>query len=110
MDAVSRLARSAAELIADGALNGRSLHSLAADLGASERHVRRALEREFGVSPHDLAQTLRLHLAQRLLAETAIPVIQVAYASGFQSLRRFNAVFRACYRTSPSELRRSHRR
>jgi AraC family transcriptional regulator of adaptative response / DNA-3-methyladenine glycosylase II len=71
----------------------------------SERHVRRALEREIGVSPIALAQTHRLLLAKRLLADTDLPVTRIAFASGFQSLRRFNAAFREHYRLSPSALR-----
>ena len=104
--AVSRLARAAAERIAAGALNGRSVAELAAELGVSERHLRRALEREVSVSPLELAQTHRLLLAKRLLVDTDLPVTRVAYASGFQSLRRFNVVFRQQYRMPPSALRR----
>jgi AraC family transcriptional regulator of adaptative response / DNA-3-methyladenine glycosylase II len=107
VDAVPRLAQAAAQHIAAGALNGRSVADLARELGVSERHLRRALEREAGVSPLELAQTHRLLLAKRLLADTALPVTQVAYASGFQSLRRFNAAFRARYRTPPSVVRRA---
>jgi len=104
-DAVSRLARTAAHRIAAGALNGRGVADLARELGVSERHLRRALERELGVSPVDLAQTHRLLLAKRLLADTDLPVTRIAFASGFQSLRRFNAVFRERYRLPPSALR-----
>ena len=107
MDAVPRLARLAAQRIAAGALNGRSVADLAGELGVSERHLRRALERQLGVSPAELAQTHRLLLAKRLLAETSLPVTRIAFASGFQSLRRFNSVFRERYRLSPSALRRS---
>ena len=107
VDAVPRLAHAAAQRIADGALNGRSVAALAGDLGVSERHLRRALERELGVSALELAQTHRLLLAKRLLADTALPVTRVAYASGFESLRRFNTVFRERYRMSPSALRRA---
>jgi AraC family transcriptional regulator of adaptative response / DNA-3-methyladenine glycosylase II len=109
IDAVPRLASVAAHRIAAGALNGRSVRDLAHDLGVSERHLRRALEREVGVAPLELAQTHRLLLAKRLLADTSLSVTRVAYASGFQSLRRFNAVFRERYRMSPTALRRGTR-
>ena len=105
VDAVSRLASTAAQKIAAGALNGCSVGSLAADLCVSERHLRRALKRELGVSPVELAQTHRLLLAKRLLADTELDMSRVAYASGFQSLRRFNAAFREQYRMSPTALR-----
>jgi AraC family transcriptional regulator, regulatory protein of adaptative response / DNA-3-methyladenine glycosylase II len=109
IDAVPRLARVAAHRIAAGALNGRGVAQLAGELGVSERHLRRALEREIGVSPIELAQTHRLLLAKRLLADTSLPVTRIAFASGFQSLRRFNSVFRERYRVSPSALRRPPR-
>ncbi len=105
-DAVSRLARNAAQCIEAGALNGHGVGHLASELGVSERHLRRALERELGVSPVELARTHRLLLAKRLLADTSLSVTRVAFASGFQSLRRFNAVFRERYRLSPSAVRR----
>jgi len=106
VDAVSRLARMAAQCIEAGALNGHGVGHLASELGVSERHLRRVLERELGVSPLELARTHRLLLAKRLLADTSLSVTRVAYASGFQSLRRFNAVFRERYRLSPSAVRR----
>jgi AraC family transcriptional regulator of adaptative response / DNA-3-methyladenine glycosylase II len=67
------------------------------------------LERELGVSPVELAQTHRLLLAKRLLADTDLPVTRIAFASGFQSLRRFNSVFRERYRMPPSALRAARR-
>jgi AraC family transcriptional regulator, regulatory protein of adaptative response / DNA-3-methyladenine glycosylase II len=109
IDAVPRLARDAANRIAAGALNGHSVSELASDLGVSERHLRRALEREIGASPLELAQTHRLLLAKRLLADTGLSITRIAFASGFQSLRRFNAAFRAQYRMPPSALRASRR-
>jgi AraC family transcriptional regulator of adaptative response / DNA-3-methyladenine glycosylase II len=68
------------------------------------------MERELGVSPLELAQTHRLLLAKCLLTDTRLPVTRVAFASGFQSLRRFNSVFRQRYRMSPSVLRQRPRR
>ena len=106
MDAVPRLARVAADRIGAGALNGQGVAALARELGVSSRHLRRALEREIGVSPIELAQTHRLLLAKRLLADTSLSVTRVAFASGFQSLRRFNSVFRERYRLCPSAVRR----
>jgi AraC family transcriptional regulator of adaptative response / DNA-3-methyladenine glycosylase II len=109
LDAVSRLAHVAAQRIAAGALNGHNVADLAEELGVSARHLRRALEREISVSPLELAQTHRLLLAKRLIVDTDLPMTRVAYASGFQSLRRFNAVFRQQYRMPPSALRRGRR-
>ena len=108
-DAVPRVARAAAMRIAAGALNGRSVAELAEELGVSERHLRRAMERELGVSPVELAQTHRLLMAKCLLTDTDLPVTRVAFASGFQSLRRFNTVFQERYRLSPSMLRQRPR-
>jgi AraC family transcriptional regulator of adaptative response / DNA-3-methyladenine glycosylase II len=109
VDAVPRVARAAALRIAAGALNGRGVAHLARELGVGDRQLRRAMERELGVSPLELAQTHRLLLAKCLLTDTALPVTRVAFASGFQSLRRFNTVFHERYRMSPSVLRRHSR-
>jgi AraC family transcriptional regulator of adaptative response / DNA-3-methyladenine glycosylase II len=105
VDAIPRLAQRAGELIARGALNGRTVKELALELGMSERHVRRALERETGESPSHLALSQRLATAARLLTETRQPITQVAYASGFQSLRRFNSAFRERFAMTPGQWR-----
>lgn len=108
VDAVGRTARLAATRIASGAMNDEgSLETLADELGVCSRHLRRVLQQELGVSPVELAQTHRLLLAKQLLTETSLPIIDVAFASGFASVRRFNALFRARYRLTPSDLRRA---
>src|SRR5439155_13560557 len=101
VDAIARLAARALGRISAGALNGRGVSALATELGVSERQLRRALKRELGVAPHQLALAQRLAQAALLLRETTIPVTQVAFVSGFQSLRRFNAAFRARFRMAP---------
>jgi AraC family transcriptional regulator, regulatory protein of adaptative response / DNA-3-methyladenine glycosylase II len=107
VDAVRRTAQAAARRIEAGALNdGGSLDELAGNLGLSARQLRRAVKQEFGVSPIELAQTQRLLLAKQLLSESSLPIIQVAFASGFESVRRFNALFRSHYRLTPTDLRR----
>jgi len=107
VDANRRLARSAAGLIEDGSLTDSRLPDLAAVLGVTDRHLRRVFQEEFGVAPIEYAQTQRLLLAKRLLTDTALPVTEVAMASGFASLRRFNDLFRKRYRMTPGGLRRA---
>jgi AraC family transcriptional regulator of adaptative response / DNA-3-methyladenine glycosylase II len=107
VDANRRLAQAAAGLIEDGRLEDASLAQLAATLDVTDRHLRRVFQQEFGVSPVDYAQTQRLLLAKRLLTDTALPVLDVAMASGFASLRRFNDLFKTRYRMTPGNLRKS---
>ena len=108
IDCARTIARAAAARIEAGALSdGGSLEDLAASLGLSSRQLRRSVRKELGVSPVELAQTNRLLLAKRLIAETQLPMVQVAFAAGFESVRRFNALFRSHYRLTPSTLRRS---
>jgi AraC family transcriptional regulator of adaptative response / DNA-3-methyladenine glycosylase II len=109
VDSLARLAQRAAGAIDAGAVNGRTLREFASDFGVSDRHLRRALLREFGRTARDLTGARRLSLAHRLLVTTNLRVIQIAYASGFRSLRRFNAAFRDTHRMSPTEARRSRR-
>ncbi|HZZ94115.1 MAG TPA: DNA-3-methyladenine glycosylase 2 [Usitatibacter sp.] len=106
IDAQRRLAQAAASRIEDGSLADSGLDELASRLGVTSRHLRRVFSEEFGVAPIEYAQTQRLLLAKRLLTDTRMPVIDVAFASGFASLRRFNDAFRARYRMTPGELRR----
>src|SRR5262249_51223627 len=79
------------------------------ELGLSARQLRRAIRQEFGVAPVELAQTNRLLLAKRLLADSSLPVIDVAMTSGFSSVRRFNALFRKHYGFPPTHVRRAGR-
>jgi AraC family transcriptional regulator of adaptative response / DNA-3-methyladenine glycosylase II len=106
VDATTRLAQAAASLIEDRALDSDGLVGVASSLGITDRHLRRAFGAEFGVSPVEFAQTQRLLLAKRLLTDTSLPITEAAFASGFRSLRRFNALFRQRYRLQPRQLRR----
>jgi AraC family transcriptional regulator of adaptative response / DNA-3-methyladenine glycosylase II len=107
MDASRTLARQAADALDEQAASGElpSPAQLAARLGVSDRHLRRIFLAEHGVTPLQYLQTRRLLLAKQLLTDSALPVSQVALASGFKSLRRFNAAFADGYRMSPSRLR-----
>ncbi len=111
MDASSTLARQAAEAFDALAFerNGElpDIAALASRLGVTDRHLRRIFVAEHGVTPVQYLQTRRLLLAKQLLTDSRIPVTQVALASGFRSVRRFNAAFAERYRLSPSQLRDS---
>ena len=110
VDANRRLAQSAARLIEDGRLQDASLAEVADELRVTDRHLRRVFQQEFGVAPVEYAQTQRLLLTKRLLTDTDMAVLDVAMASGFASLRRFNDLFRTRYRMTPGELRRARAR
>ncbi len=84
-----------------------SVAPLAERLGVSDRHLRRIFEAQFGVSPLQYLQTRRLLAAKQLIADTALPMTEVALASGFASVRRFNAAFVSHYGLNPSALRRA---
>ncbi len=105
VDAVSRLVGAAISGIEEHALSSAKVGELAASLGVNDRHLRRVTESELGVSPIELAQTQRLLLAKRLLADTRLSLTEIAFASGFGSVRRFNALFKSRYSLSPRELR-----
>lgn len=110
VDAGQRLAGAAVARIDAGALGRGSVEELAAELGVSSRQLYRVVESEYGVSPLSLAQTRRLLLAKQLLTDSSLRVIDVAFASGFNSVRQFNRLFREQYRRSPLSLRREQSR
>ncbi|MGE0830736.1 MAG: bifunctional transcriptional activator/DNA repair enzyme AdaA, partial [Hyphomonadaceae bacterium] len=105
IDAAARLAHDAVRRIEAGALEEQGLEELAADLGVTGRHLRRVMLRTFGAAPVEIAQTHRLLTAKRLLKETNLGMTEIAFASGFQSVRRFNALFVERYGMAPSRVR-----
>ncbi|NLO26961.1 MAG: helix-turn-helix domain-containing protein [Actinobacteria bacterium] len=109
VDASGRLAQRAAGMIEDRISNGLDLDALAQGLAVTLRHLRRVFKAEFGVSPVVFAQTQRLLLAKRLLTDTHLSMAEVAFACGFGSIQRFNALFQERYRLSPTTLRKQRR-
>ena len=106
VEAGYRIAQFAAALIEEGV----GIDGTAKRVGVTARHLSRVFQREFGVSPISFAQTHRLLLAKRLLADTELPVTEIAFAAGFKSLRRFHALFQERYRLSPRQIRKTPRR
>jgi len=108
VDGALRLARLIVQRIEEGLVDDDSvgLDEIAAHFGLSARQIRRVVQKELGVSPIELILTRRLLLAKQLLTETRLPVTQVAFSSGFASLRRFNDAFSARYGMPPTRLRK----
>ena len=109
MDSSNVLAQHAARMIDHAVRVGAAVRmpQLAGRLGVTERHLRRVFAQAHGVSPIDYLTTQRLLQAKQLLTDTDLPVTEVALACGFESLRRFNAVFAEQVRLKPTELRRA---
>jgi AraC family transcriptional regulator of adaptative response / DNA-3-methyladenine glycosylase II len=96
----------ALKLIEDGALEENSMEVFAEKLGIGARHLTRLFQTHLGTTPSRVAKTVRVQKAKRLLDETDLPVTDIAFQSGFKSLRRFNTVFKETYRRAPSDIRR----
>src|SRR4051812_24913822 len=108
VDDAKRIATLLSHRIDEGMVDsagGAWMERVAKQFGWSSRQIRRMVQRELGVTPMQLVQTRRLLLAKQLLTDTRIPISEIAYASGFASLRRFNDAFVSQYRMSPTRFR-----
>lgn len=106
IDATADLAYRAARLLEKDCGRGQSLNELAGRLGCTDRHLRRVFAEQYKVTPVEYLQTCRLLFAKTLLTDTNLPIIKIAMASGFGSLRRFNDVFKKHYKLPPTALRK----
>lgn len=109
-DDSAMLAHRAARMLEEKCGGGQSLDVIAARLGCTGRHLRRVFMAEYHVTPVKYLQTCRLLLAKNLLTDTGLPVLEVAMTAGFGSLRRFNDLFQAHYRLTPTALRKQGRK
>src|SRR6478609_7613637 len=106
VDDGQRIAQMIVHRLEEGMLDDSAgLEEIADQFELSSRQIRRIVQKELGVPPIQLLLTRRLLLAKQLLTETIWPMTEVAFASGFASLRRFNDAFLARYRMPPSRLR-----
>ncbi|MDX2204479.1 MAG: Ada metal-binding domain-containing protein [Hyphomicrobiaceae bacterium] len=97
----------ALRLIEEGALDAGDVEALARRLGVGARHLSRLFQRHLAARPTQVAKTLRVQRAKRLLDETSLPLAEIAFRAGFGSLRRFNAVFAEVYGRAPGTVRRA---
>ncbi|MFE3495358.1 DNA-3-methyladenine glycosylase 2 family protein [Streptomyces sp. NPDC059169] len=104
-DVVGRAVR----MIGDGVVDREGVPGLAGRLGYSTRQVQRQLTAELGAGPVALARAQRSHTARVLLQTTTLPITQIAFASGFASVRQFNDTIRQIYARTPTQLRAESR-
>jgi AraC family transcriptional regulator, regulatory protein of adaptative response / DNA-3-methyladenine glycosylase II len=100
----------ALRLIEEAGLGEGGIEGLSERLGIGSRHLRRLFVRHLGATPSAVATTRRLHFAKKLIDDTHLPMGEVALASGFGCVRRFNAAIQKVYKRTPTELRRITRR
>jgi AraC family transcriptional regulator of adaptative response / DNA-3-methyladenine glycosylase II len=100
----------AVRLIIDGYLDHHTETELAGRIGVSARHLRRLFADQIGATPDQVARSRRAHFARRLLDDTDLSLIDVAYAAGFGSVRQFNRTMQDTFRASPKELRARRRK
>jgi AraC family transcriptional regulator, regulatory protein of adaptative response / DNA-3-methyladenine glycosylase II len=96
----------ALRLIAESGLEDGGVEALAGRLGVGSRHLRRLFLKHLGATPSAVANTRRLHFAKKLIDETRLPMSQVAIASGFGCVRRFNAAIQRVYKRTPTHIRK----
>jgi AraC family transcriptional regulator of adaptative response / DNA-3-methyladenine glycosylase II len=107
-DGTSATVSRALKRIFDGG-GHESVEALSERLGLGSRQLRRLFAEHVGASPASLQRTHRVHFARRLLDETSLPIAEVAFAAGFESVRRFNDAIRATFHRAPRELRGASR-
>lgn len=98
----------ALSMISRGEADDVSLDHLANKLGVSDRHLRRLFEEHVGASPIEVATSKKLHLAKQLLTQSNLSITDVAFASGYQTIRQFNHAFKDKFQMAPSLIRKSN--
>ncbi|KHT63989.1 ADA regulatory protein [Photobacterium gaetbulicola] len=96
----------AQRLIDEGALIESDLVHLAARLGVTDRYLRQLFNEDMGLSPKAYSLYQQCLLAKKLLHESQLPITDIALASGFNSIRRFNDCFQKHFSLTPSQVRK----
>lgn len=96
----------ALQLIERGELETTTLAALSDRLGISDRYLRQLFQGHLGMSPKQYALYHQLMFAKQLIHSSSLPISEIAFASGFQSIRRFNDAFKKVIRLTPSQVRK----
>jgi AraC family transcriptional regulator of adaptative response / DNA-3-methyladenine glycosylase II len=85
--------------------NNNSVSQCAKQQQVSERQLQRLFVQYYGLPPSEFFHQQRLLQARKLLTTTNLSMTNIAYAAGFNSVRRFNEVIKSAYAVTPSEIR-----
>jgi len=96
----------AVKLISEGALNNANVEQLSDRLGIGSRHLRRLFKQHLGASPLRIARSQRVQLARNLIANSRMPIREIASSTGFTSIRQFNHSMKAAFGHPPTGIRR----
>ncbi|MDA3038860.1 MAG: helix-turn-helix domain-containing protein [Actinomycetota bacterium] len=91
--------------IDDGLVDRVGVQGLARHLAVSSRHLHRLLSTEVGATPVALARARRARAARVLIETTDLPFGEVAFGSGFDSIRQFNDTVNEVFACTPTVLR-----
>ena len=81
------------------------LGEFAQKAGLSRFHFLRLFQKTFGRTPHQLVMDFRLARARELLTETDLPITEICFACGYESLGSFSHLFRREMGCSPRQFR-----
>lgn len=102
-----RRAIEAALWIDENASEPINLESTAREVGVSPFHFLRLFSQTLGVTPHQYLLRSRLRHAARLLAESRLPITEIALEVGFNDLSNFVRTFHRAARVSPRAFRQA---
>ena len=86
-----------------------SLDEIASHVGLSRRQLERLFQKYLHCVPTRYYMRLRLMHARQLLLQTNMPIVDIAYASGFVSTPHFSKCYREFFSIPPREERRAHK-
>jgi len=95
------------QYIAENFKNDISLRDVATENGYNYQYLSRTFNKSLGINFKKLLNRFRVEHAYALLQDTDLPLGQIAFESGFQSIRSFNLVFFETFKKSPKEIRKT---
>ena len=92
------------------AVNGTNINEILKQVSISRRTLELRFRRAFGRTPAEVVRQIRLDVAKNLLANTDLPITEVATLSGYAKAARLNDAFNRFVGATPSQFRYESRR